>query len=202
MLLCALLLGLPAIALAEPNPAPAEKPGDQPAEKSPSDKSADKGPGMENEKAKLSDNDLQMLGHIRAVDNVEIELGKLAQKNGTAAVKTYGKLLVEDHTTADKDISAFAKKHDVTIPADQMSEADKKDMADQVSKLKTLKGPEFDRQFLAMMATAHDAEVAKITADIGLVENKDLATMLKNIKPVLEKHADIAKKLQKAASNT
>ena len=183
-LFCALVLGLPAIALAGPTetktPAPAA------------------------DALKLNDVDVQALSHQHAVNLLEVDMGKLAQRNGSAAVKTYGMTLVKDHMAGDKDVTAFAKKHGVaTIPADTaFTDSDKKMMADMTAKLKTLKGADFDHEFLNMMADAHDKEITKITTDIGLVTNADLTTLLKNIKPVLERHADTAKTLQKATNKS
>lgn len=46
-------------------------------------------------------------------------MGKFAQKNGTAKVKTYGAMLVKDHTAANKQVKALAKKKGIAkIPAE------------------------------------------------------------------------------------
>ena len=104
--------------------------------------------------AKLSDGDTKIVAHLHHVNQMEIDLGKAAQKSATASVKTYGQTLVTDHQSADKDLTSFAKTHKLTtIPADKpMADADKQeaqDMQAQVTKLKTLKGADFDREFLA-----------------------------------------------------
>ncbi|MEP6860105.1 MAG: DUF4142 domain-containing protein [Deltaproteobacteria bacterium] len=183
--LCALLLALPAAAIA--GPSPTTTPAPAPA----------------NPSSKLSDLDTQMVAHQHAVNQTEIAMGKLAQANGSAAVKKYGATLVKDHTKGDKDITALAKKKGVaTIPADMaMSEADKKDQADMTSKLKGMKGADFDRMFLDMMSAAHDREITKIDADIAVVTDADLKTALQKTKPVLQSHSDTAKSLQKTLTS-
>jgi len=152
-----------------------DKPGSTTTEKS---KTTEKAP-----KEKLADMDLQVLAHVHAVNKLEIDLGKLAQKSGsTQAIKAYGQMLVRDHQSADKDLAAFAKKQGATIPMDkakdEADEKDQKDTKEAVAHLKTLKGNDFD------------------TA-IGQVQNQDLVTVLKDIKPALQKHADQARDLQK-----
>jgi putative membrane protein len=133
---------------------------------------------------------------------MEIDLGKAAQKSGTASVKNYGSTLVTDHQMNDKDLTAFAKSHKLaTIPADKPeSDAEKqeaKEMTSKVAHLKTLKGADFDREFLSMMTADHDKELAKIDVSIGAATDPDLQSMLKSTKPVLQRHADQARDLQK-----
>ncbi|HEX2691319.1 MAG TPA: DUF4142 domain-containing protein [Kofleriaceae bacterium] len=160
-----------------------------------SDKTADK-------PTKLSEGDVTIISHVHHVNQLEIDVGKAALKSGTESVKSYGNMLVSDHQSADKDLAALAKKHGLTtIPAEkpQTDEAkqEQKDTTKQVAHLKTLKGAEFDREFLAMMVTDHDKEVARIETSIGTASDPDLRTLLTSIKPVLQRHADEARNLQK-----
>jgi putative membrane protein len=197
-------LALPTIALAEPSPPPPTTSG------SPSDTTmkhdttkADTGtPGTSDSSAKLSDSDVKIIAHLHHVNQMEIDLGKAAQKNGTANVKSYGATLVTDHQTNDKDLTAFAKSHKLaTIPADKpQTDADKtdeKDMSAKAAKLKALKGADFDREFLNMMAMDHDKELTKVDTASGSASNPDLQAILKATKPVLQRHADQARDLQK-----
>jgi putative membrane protein len=152
---------------------------------------------------KLSDSEMHVLAHVHHVNQMEIDAGHLAQKKGTTqAVKSYGKMLVDDHTSNDKEIIAFAKKHGQKIGNEvAMNEADKqdeKDNKDAMARIKNMKGADFDREFLTTMAAGHDKELAKIDTAIGQVSDNDLATMLKDMKPVLQKHADQARELSKS----
>jgi putative membrane protein len=63
--------------------------------------------------------------------------------------------------------------------------------------IKTLKGADFDKEFLSMMVTGHEKVLAKLDSAMGTVQNDDLKTMLQNVKPTLQKHADTARDLQK-----
>jgi putative membrane protein len=196
-------LALPTIALAEPSPPPPTTSG-TPTDTMKNDTTkADTGtPGTSDPSAKLSDSDVKIIAHLHHVNQMEIDLGKTAQKTGTATVKNYGSTLVTDHQTGDKDLTAFAKSHKLAmIPADKpVTEADKaddKDMTAQMAKLKALKGADFDREFLNMMAMGHDKELTKIDVAIGAASNTDLQAMLKATKPVLQRHADQARDLQK-----
>lgn len=152
---------------------------------------------------KLSTADLAVIGHLHAVDQ-EIKLGKLAQSNSsTAGVKAFGETLVADHTATDKELAELAKKRGAVIPndvpkTDDDKRAQQEDLAD-IAKLKTLRGAEFDRKFLAMMISGHESEIDKLDTAIGATTDPDVKTLLTNVKPVLQGHETAARQL---ASNT
>ncbi len=152
--------------------------------------------------AKLSDSELQVIAHLHQVNQNEITAGRLAEKTGsTQAVKSYGQMLVKDHQQSDRELMSFAKKHNQKIPAETAkNESDKKEMQDSkeaMNRLKNMKGADFDREFLRMMVDDHDKELAKIDSEVGQVNDSDLSTMIKDLKPVLQRHADQARDLQK-----
>jgi len=152
---------------------------------------------------KIGATDLQVMAQMHHVNQMEIDMGKVAQTKGaTQAVKDYGKMLVTDHQSADKDMLAFAKKNGATIPmykptdeADQKDEKDNKEMA---AHMKTLKGADFDKEFLSMMVQGHEKVLAKMDSQMGSIQNDELKTMLQNVKPTIQKHADQARDLQKS----
>lgn len=152
--------------------------------------------------SKLADTDLQVMSQMHHVNQMEIDMGKLAQTKGsTPAVKAYGQTLVRDHTSADKDMLAFAKKNKTTIPmfkpTDEADQKDMKDDKDMAAHIKTLKGADFDKEFLSMMVAGHEKVLAKLDSSMGSIQNDDLKTMLQNVKPTIQKHADTARDLQK-----
>ena len=181
-------LALPTLAVADDNKTPDKPPA--------TDKTTNKA-------AKLSEGDVKIIAHLHHVNQMEIDLGKVAQKTGTASVKGYAETLEKDHQSADKDLMAFTKQHRLAmIPADKPeSDADKqseKDMMSAVAHLKTLKDADFDKEFLNMMVSGHDKELARIDVSIGAASDPDLQTMLKSVKPVLQRHSDQAHDLQKS----
>jgi len=185
-------LALPSLALAD-NDKTNEKTTNAPT---------DKAPGKTDKAAKLSDGDVKIMAHVHHVNQMEMDMGKLAQKSGTAAIKSYAETLVNDHQTNDKELTSFAKAHGVAMIPGEKPETDAdrqeaKEMTTQVARLKTLKAAEFDKEFLNMMVAGHDKELAKIDVSIGAASDPDLQTMLKSIKPVLQRHSDQAHDLQK-----
>jgi putative membrane protein len=185
-----------------PDQAPISPPVNTPTDKAPTDKApTDKAPADKG--AKLSDGDVKIIAHLHSVNQMEINLAQLAQKVGTAHVKDYAKTIVTDHQSADKDLTAFAKTHKLAaIPADKpMTDADRqddKDMTAAMARIKTLKGAEFDKQYINMMVAGHDKELSKIDVSISGAGDADLKTILQGVKPVLQRHADQARDLQKS----
>jgi putative membrane protein len=192
----ALALFIPTISGAQdatPNP---DQPKDKPADKAKPDKK---------EAKKLGEAEQKIISHVHHVNVMEIDVGKLAQRVGTAPVKKLAEMIVIDHQMSDKALTKLAKENGMAnIPAMKpTSEAEKqahKDMQDQVTALKKLKGADFDRAYLQMMVKGHEEELAKTDPFIEQSQNSDLDMFLQNRKATLQRHADAAKELEKAGS--
>jgi putative membrane protein len=197
-------LAMPLAAWAQPNPSDKTQTTDRtndnntnaPTNKSGTDKA------QASSQEKLSDSDLQDMAMIHHVNQMEIGMGKVAQTRGsTQAVKDYGKMLVKDHQSADKDLMALAKKDHAKIPTFKPTdEADQKEMKDEkqmAAHVKTLKGEAFDKAFLDMMVQGHEKVLAKVDTMASSAQNPELQTYLNDLKPALQKHADQARDLQK-----
>ncbi len=134
-------------------------------------------------------------------------MGKMAQQKASSPeVKKYAATIVTEHTQADKNAMALAKKRGATIPK-QVAETDteKAEMKanmDQMSKLKTMKGADFDTAFLAQMIQSHEAEVARIDTALAQTTDPDVKEYLTNARPIIQKHADQARELQKNAPSS
>ncbi len=199
-------LALPVVASAQP-PSEPNRPadtagthhdhsGNQPGTSNPSK------PGAPSKGAQLSDDDVRIVSHQHHVNQVEIDMGKHAKRVGSAPIKRYGNMLITDHTAADKQLTAFAKKHGLAkIPAEtpqnELAQQEMRDAMDAMNRINKLKGPAFDREFITMMITDHDKEVGRIEVDIVGAREPELAALLRTIKPMLQRHADAARELQK-----
>ena len=178
-------------ALAFPSIALADSPTPSPTKPAPTEKSA-----------KLSDDEVKIVAHLHHVNQMEITLGKEAKMKGTAAVKKYGEMLVKDHSTADKELTAMAKKKGLAkipavTPATEEEKAEMKAQHESMAGLKKLKGADFDREYLRMMVEGHDKELAKSDVFLASAQDADLKTTLEARKTSLQRHADAARELQK-----
>lgn len=146
-----------------------------------------------------------ILQHRHHVNVMEIDMGKLALQNGTDATKKYGQMLVTDHSKADADVKTLAKlrKVKLTDHPTNMSPAEKAEhdtMMEKMARLKTLKGADFDREFVPQMVEGHEKEFARVSGEVGTVSDAKLKALLEKTLPSLRKHADEAKKLMPAAA--
>ena len=152
------------------------------------------------EAAKLSDDEVKLSSHVKMVNDMEIQMGKLAQANGSAPVKKYGAMLVKDHTANNTKLAALGKKKGLAklpaeVPTTDAEKAEHKAAMDAMTDLKKVKGADFDTKFLAMMIADHEKVVVQLTNAEGLVKDADLLALIKETKPVVQGHADQAKDL-------
>jgi putative membrane protein len=184
------LLSTPFAASAQPrsNPPPAAQRQQQPQKKE-----------------KLTDRQLQIVAHYHEDNRMEIDLGKEAAKRGTTpAIKSYGQTLVKDHENFDKQLHSLVKQTGQKIPKEKpATDAEKKMQASNKQKearIKKAKGANFDREYLGFMVEDHEHALASIDSHISEAGNTELATTLQNAKPVLQRHLDQARDLQKTPS--
>jgi putative membrane protein len=130
----------------------------------------------------------EVLGKLHHSDQHEIEMGKQAEKNGnTKAVKDYGKMLVKDHTAADKKGAALAKKEKIDLTANTPP------MANEMASIPA--GADFDKKFAQAMLDDHKRDVAEMTKARDATDDADLKKLLTEVVPVLQKHLDTAQKI-------
>ena len=131
-----------------------------------------------------------VLQKLHSANLTEIEAGKLAQDNGHSnATKDYGKMLVSDHTSADKQVVALAKQEKIDLsPGTPV--VGSKDLADLSA------GPAFDRRFARSMVDDHKKDIAELTAARDSTTDAKLKALLTGILPTLEKHESMAESLE------
>lgn len=84
-------------------------------------------------------------------------MGQLAKQKGQSeAVKSYGQMLVTDHSANNEKATALAEQNGVSAP----TEPSAKQKAG-YDKLNGLSGAAFDREFAKMMAMDHKEDIAK-----------------------------------------
>ncbi len=127
-----------------------------------------------------------ILGKLHRTNLKEIEMGKLAEKQGNSKeVKSYGSTLVKDHTAADKRIMAFAKAEHIDLGA--ANEA--------MDKMKAESGTGFDAEFAKAMLHDHQHDIAEVTAVRDATKDTKLKSLLSSLLPVLQKHEETARKI-------
>jgi len=139
--------------------------------------------------AKRSDN-----GFVNtvAMDGIaEVELGHLAmQKAKNPEVKQFAQRMVTDHSKANVELKQLASNKNVTLPAEP--NAQQKADKDRLSKLS---GAEFDREYMSLMANAHDKAVAAFEDEAHDGKEADVKTWATKTLPTLKEHQALAKQI-------
>ena len=126
-----------------------------------------------------------VLPKLHQSNQKEVEMGKLAQKNGQSKeTKSFGAMLVKDHSDADKKVKALAKKEKVEL------EAAAPPMGDMPAA-----GADFDQKFAEAMLADHKKDIAEATDARDSTTDPKLKSLLTAMLPTLQKHADTAQKI-------
>jgi len=126
----------------------------------------------------------------------EIELGKLAEQNGSEKVKSFAQTLQRDHKAADKQVMDLAKKKGFTL-TDTMQDAQKqqhKQMAK--DRFTNLKGAQFDREFANAMWMGHRKVISLVNSWTQSCKDQDVCTLETSLLPKLQQHEQMAAQLR------
>lgn len=122
----------------------------------------------------------------------EVELGKLAaQKGQSADVKRFGQRMVSDHSKANAELKKLAASKGITLPAEM--NAEQKAERDKLAKLS---GPEFDREYMALMVEDHDKDVAAFEEEAKNGSDPDIKSFAAKTLPTLQEHQRMSKDIK------
>lgn len=139
--------------------------------------------------------DQKFVDFAAQTDMVEANLGQLAQSAASSQpVKDYGQMLVTDHTNDFNQLYGVAHQANLNMPNAIGAEQNKM-MIDPFEKLK---GEAFDHRYIHEMIEGHTKAIAIYKKEAADAENPALKTYAEQALPVLQKHLDGAKALEKA----
>lgn len=126
----------------------------------------------------------------------EVELGKIAAKNGKdAEVKKFGQTMVADHTKLNAELKTLAAKKNITLPTDVGSY---RSTIDDFSKIT---GAEFDTEYVDAMVDDHEDDLAAFQKQADNSEDADLKAFAAKAVTVIKKHLETIKALQTKMNN-
>ena len=142
-------------------------------------------------------NDAEIAAIVVAANAVDVDAGKLAESMGSnEQVKAFGKRMVTDHTGVNQMAGALVKKLGVTPQENDTSKALKAGGADNLAKLKKLKGAAFDKAYVEHEVAYHQAVLD--TIDQTLVpnaKNEELKALIVKVRPAIEAHLKHAQQM-------
>ncbi|WP_416046995.1 DUF4142 domain-containing protein [Cupriavidus basilensis] len=143
-------------------------------------------------------NDAQIASIVVTANQVDIDAGKLAAKNGHARdVKAFGKQMVTDHTGVNKQAVALVKKLKVTPEDNPTSQSLQSGGEENVKMLKGLKGASFDKAYIDHEVAYHEQVIDALDKTlIPNAQNGDLKALLVAVRPAFVGHLEHAKMIQ------
>ncbi len=116
---------------------------------------------------------------------VDVELGKLAaEKGSTADVKAFGQKMVDDHTDLNQQIAMVADQMGFRLPK-AISNAGKAEY----DKLKTLSGPDFDKEYVTYMSKANHEAFRDYRTESTSATNENVKELIGKAAPMIREHS-------------
>jgi putative membrane protein len=132
---------------------------------------------------------------VKAADGsmAEVNLGELAQQKASHdMVKSFGTMMVNDHTAAGNQVKSLATQRNVTLPA-TVGETNQK----LIDELMKKSGADFDRSYIRAMVDDHEKDIREFEKASGTVKDLDVKNFIDNTLPILRRHLDSAKAIRK-----
>ncbi len=136
---------------------------------------------------KLTDN--AFLQKAVSAGMTEIKAGQMAlQKATDAKVKTFAQLMIDDHSRANKELEALARRKGWVLP-----ESIDQKCQNELDKLASATAQEFDRKYLRGQIAAHEEAVKVFAEQSQTGQDNDLKNWAAKTLPTLRDHLQMAK---------
>jgi putative membrane protein len=134
--------------------------------------------------APLSDKDKGFIQDAAKDGMMEVEMGKMGQKQAkNAEVKKFATRMVTDHSKANTELKALAKKKGVTLDA----AAPKEHKMDDAT---------FDKDYMDQMVKDHEKDIKEFEEEAKDGNDADVKAFANKTLPTLKKHLEMAKEIQ------
>jgi putative membrane protein len=142
----------------------------------------------------LDENAREFMNKAAIAGITEVHMGELgSQKATNARVKSFGEMMVKDHTAANNDLKALASQKNLTLPT-AMDEAHQKDMDD----LNKKTGADWDKAYMKQMVDAHEKVIRNFEDASKNANDPDVKNFATQKLPTLRTHLDSAREIHKA----
>jgi putative membrane protein len=139
----------------------------------------------------LSSQDQKFITDAAMGGLMEVHLGRMAAQLGeNAAIKEFGRRMVEDHSKANTELAQLASTKGVTLP----TEIDEKQQKE-AGKLQRLKGADFDTAYAKRMVSDHNKKISAFEKESTQGTDADLKAFATKTLPTVREHLEMAKAL-------
>jgi putative membrane protein len=141
----------------------------------------------------LNQDSSELLAEVLQGGAMEVELGKLAQKQAQSPrVKAFGAMLVKDHTAANEELKQIVSDKKLAI-----SEEMEKDHMKDLEGLRKKTGVDFDKKYIKMMLSDHRKDIENFEDMAKDSKDPELKAFAAKTLPKLKLHLDSAKSINK-----
>ena len=146
--------------------------------------------------AQAKPDDPTIVAIFDAANTWDMQTGQLAVDRGsTKAVRDFGAMLVRDHKQVRQQGRDLAKQLKVT-PTPPKDFALAKSHAETMTRLRKLKGKEFDKAFLENEVAYHKAVIDAVnTTLLPALQNAEVKQLVTTVAPAFKAHMDAAQNL-------
>lgn len=143
-------------------------------------------------------NDAQIASIVVTANQVDIDAGELARTSAaTDDVRKFAERMVIDHTSVNRSAAELAAKLELTPRHNETSRALKSGGAQNLAKLRALKGASFDKAYVDHEVAYHAQVLEAIDkALIPNAQNAELKSLIMKVRPAIAAHLEHAKHLQ------
>jgi putative membrane protein len=127
-------------------------------------------------------------------DAIEVQLGQLAQqKSQSDDVKQFGQKMVENRKRLDDQLAPLAKQLEVSQP----KKPSKKDK-EEISKLESLSGPQFDEEYIRVVVKGHEKDVKNLKSEAQSAQDPNVQRAAQMDEPVIAQHLQAIQQIAQA----
>src|SRR5438128_581951 len=102
--------------------------------------------------------DPQIAGIVQTANRIDIDQARMTvSKSNNPQVKEFANQMISDHTSLEKSVNDLANKLGVTPADSDTSRQLKQQAAEETKKLRSMKGKEFDREYVSHEVAFHQA---------------------------------------------
>lgn len=131
-------------------------------------------------------------------DQVQVQMSQMAQQKSTSDdVKTFSQNMIKIHTELDNQLKPLVKKFAIS----ETQKPTKKEK-EQIAKLETLSGPDFDAAYLQAMAIEQQHTLKEFKEEAAGAQNLAIQNTAKADEPTLSQNFQVLQKLAQAHNVT
>jgi putative membrane protein len=141
--------------------------------------------------------DAEQMINLASSDMFEIEAGRLAAERGTnPEVKSFGQMMVEDHTKASQQMKTLAQNKNITLPTTMGN-----DHQEELSDLRNQQGADFDREYMDAMVSSHEDAISRLE-DLQDSDDAQIKSFAQTMLPTIRQHHERAQTIEDQVNTT